>query len=639
MNVLIVCSGADIVRMLTSLIEPEGHQVVACSTAAEAQRLCAQISVGAVIVEGRLSDGDAAGVVRGLQALGRIGAAAPIIVLAERSDADIQRLVESIPSAVLMWKPPSLLDIVDRVRRAGVSAVVPAARLEPVAVRLGAVVVPVRAGFLESAATVEVVDDEDGYEDGADADTGSAGGAAFQVPYSAEPSFYVEPWNRESTRMLARWWARKATGVVRVDGAAEVALRLSRGGLVGKNLESCVERALRANSVALDPCDVDDSGDRAVMARLLWGAAVEAAKAKGEDASSLIPMLTSLSGSASELPVHAVTRRCLARAASGGTVDELVRAEDPSWNGVGSEVAALAWMGLIGLEHRTKLAPLKMSSPVSRADVVGSLKERPFEQAPALQPALHEVTRDSPTYERSLRPYVEYTADSPTGSMPAPRLLASSVESVDDPVTSATAGTVLLRRLNREVGVLRSADAWTVLGIARRSAPEAIQVASQRMQHRYRAMATDPAPEVCTLAAEILARVEAAEAELLAAKAAYVEGPLEGFLRRGLEELGRGDWARADRYFSQARQAAPDHPLVLAHLGWARFHHPARPKDSREEEGTDYIELALQFDIDCAQAWQYRGEIAAARNDVAEAKACFATATKLDPTFTGRRRK
>lgn len=633
MNVLIVCPGAEIVRMLTSLVEPEGHQVVACSTAAEAQRLCAQSSVGAVIVEGRLSDGDAAVVVRGLQALGRIGAAAPIMVLAERSDADIQRLVESIPSAVLMWKPPSLLDIADRVRRAGMPSVVPAARLEPMAVRVGAVVVPVRAGFLESAATVEVVDDEDGYEDGADADTGGSGGAAFQAPYAGEPSFYVEPWNRESTRTLARWWARKATGVVRVDGAAEVALRLSRGGLVGKNLEPRVERALRANSVALDPCDVDDSGDRAVMARLLWRAALDASK--GEDASSLIPMLTSLSGSASELPVHAVTRRCLARAASGGTVDELVRAEDPSWDGVGSEVAALAWMGLVGLEHRTKLAPLKMSSPASRADAVGSLRERPFDQASAL----HEVTRDSPTYERSPRPYVEHTADSPTGSMPTPRVLTSLVESVDDPVTSATAGTVLLRRLNREVGVLRSADAWTVLGIARRSAPEAIQVASQRMQHRYRAMATDPSPEVCTLAAEILARVEAAEAELLAAKAAYVEGPLEGFLRRGLEELGRGDWARSDRYFSQARQAAPDHPLVLAHLGWARFHHPARPKDSREEEGTDYIELALQFDIDCAQAWQYRGEIAAARNDVAEARACFATATKLDPTFTGRRRK
>jgi tetratricopeptide (TPR) repeat protein len=284
------------------------------------------------------------------------------------------------------------------------------------------------------------------------------------------------------------------------------------------------------------------------------------------------------------------------------------------------------------------LEPLKVAPSRALTDTVWSHGpvERPFDQAPAPQPNGYEVTRDGPTHDLPVRPYVEHTTDGPTGAMRAP---TPAAESVDDPITSATAGTVLLRRLNRELGVLRNADAWTVLGIARRSSSDAIQVASQRMQHRYRTMSGDPSPEVSTLASEILARVQAAETELLTAKAAQSEGPLEGFLRRGQEELARGDWARADRYFSQARQAAPDHPLVLAHLGWARFHHPARPKDSREEEGTDYIELALQFDIDCAQAWQYRGEIAALRNDVAEARACFATATKLDPTFTGRRRK
>ncbi len=628
MNVLIVCSGSEIVRMLTSLVEPEGHRVYACTTAAEAQRLSSPAPFGALVVDGRLSDAAADALVGALQAAGRLSAGAPVLVLGDRADADIQRRMQRIPSAVLLWKPPSLLDIVERIRRADAASAGSAARVEPMAVRVGTVVVPVRAGFLESAATVEVVDDEDGYDDDADADTG--GSETFGHPLDAD----AEPWNRENVRMLSRWWARRATGAVRVDGGSGAAFQLSRGGLVGGGLVAAVEGAMRAGSVVLDPCDVVEPGDRGALAQLLWRAATQASRA--EDAWSLIPLMTSLSGSTSELTVHSVTRRCLARSASGATVDELAREEEPYWGGVAGEIAALAWMGLIGLEHRSKLEPLQVAPSRGLADVVWSQRpvERPFDQAPAPQPSVHEVTRDAPTYEPPPRPYVEHTTDGPTGAMHAP-----AVESVDDPITSATAGTVLLRRLNREVGVLRSADAWTVLGIARRSTPDAIQVASQRMQHRYRAMSADPSPEVSTLAAEILARVQAAEAELLAAKAAHTEGPLEGFLRRGQEELARGDWARADRYFSQARQAAPDHPLVLAHLGWARFHHPARPKDSREEEGTDYIELALQFDIDCAQAWQYRGEIAALRNDIAEARACFATATKLDPTFTGRRRK
>ncbi len=626
MNVLIVCSGPEIVRMLTSLVEPEGHRVFACTTAAEAQRLSSPAPFGALVVDGLLPDGGADAVVRGLQSAGRLSAGAPILVLGDRADADIQSRMQRIPSAVLMWKPASLLDIVERIRRADAASAGSAARVEPMAVRVGTVVVPVRAGFLESAATVEVVDDED--DDDADADTGGSETFGHRVDADAEP------WNRENVRMLSRWWARRATGAVRVDGGSGAAFQLSRGGLVGGGRVAAVESAMRASSVVLDPCDVVEPGDRGALAQLLWRAATQASR--GEDAWSLIPLMTSLSGSTSELTVHSVTRRCLARSASGATVDELAREEEPYWGGVAGEIAALAWMGLIGLEHRSKLEPLPVAPSRGLADVVWSQGpvERPFDQAPAPQRSAHEVTRDGPTYELPPRPYVEHTTDGPTGAMHAP-----TVESVDDPITSATAGTVLLRRLNREVGVLRSADAWTVLGIARRSTPDAIQVASQRMQHRYRAMSADPAPDVSTLAAEILARVQAAEAELLAAKAAHTEGPLEGFLRRGQEELARGDWARADRYFSQARQAAPDHPLVLAHLGWARFHHPARPKDSREEEGTDYIELALQFDIDCAQAWQYRGEIAALRNDIAEARACFATATKLDPTFTGRRRK
>jgi tetratricopeptide (TPR) repeat protein len=57
-----------------------------------------------------------------------------------------------------------------------------------------------------------------------------------------------------------------------------------------------------------------------------------------------------------------------------------------------------------------------------------------------------------------------------------------------------------------------------------------------------------------------------------------------------------GDFARADRAFTAARDLAMANPKVLAGLGWSRFHNPQRPKDEREIEGRDYLMLAEQFD-------------------------------------------
>jgi hypothetical protein len=57
-----------------------------------------------------------------------------------------------------------------------------------------------------------------------------------------------------------------------------------------------------------------------------------------------------------------------------------------------------------------------------------------------------------------------------------------------------------------------------------------------------------------------------------------------------------GDFARADRAFTAARDLAMANPKVLAGLGWSRFHNPQRPKEEREIEGRDYLMLAEQFD-------------------------------------------
>lgn len=587
MNVLIVSPGSEIVRMLSVLLAPDGLSVEACTTAAESEGLPPGYRVATLIVDAALPDGDGMDVVDRLRAEGRVKPDAAVILLADKVDALLQRRVDSLGGRLLR-KPASLLDIVDIIR----APRAPASQAPP-----GEAPVDAEPQYYLPGTRAE-------------APTAVAAPPEPRPVVRAEPPRTKRAWSRQSARTLARLWAERASGVFRVDGANAAFVMLAEGGPVGLDSLVALEDALAGASATWDGCEVDDSGDRPTLARLLWRAALESAT--GDTVLGLVPGKSDLLVAAGDLPITAATKRCLGRLGGGLSVQALARREAAPVSDVAVDFAALHWLGF-----------LTLGQPAPAAPVI-----EPLVTSPAAPRAVEvEPVVDPPSVTRRERPQ-----PAPAEARDAP----PANERVDDPATSATAGLMPVARLRREVEILKSADPWTVLGIARRSPLEVAKAASTRMRARYRRVEEDPNPEARQLAAQILARIDAAEAELATGKPA-AEPLFDGLLRSGVGALGTGDYARADRLLSQARQHRPDEPRTLAHLGWARFKNPEHPAESREDDGADLVELALQFDINCAQAWAYRGEMALVRGDPEEARQCFSTAAKIDPSLASSR--
>lgn len=266
-------------------------------------------------------------------------------------------------------------------------------------------------------------------------------------------------------------------------GAARARRPLAADGL------AAVRSALEGREITLERCEVDDEGDRAVMATLLCRAAREAVV--GQSVESLVPTLTDLAGAARELPLTAAARRCL-DLANGESLDRIARRAGLEPRSVGTEFAALRWLGIIHLR-----------------DGLASEVE------------------------------VEVDADS---AIPAP----------DDDTESLSA----------------------------------------------------PTPSASELV-------------------------LDSLVAQGIAAVSRGDWQRANELLERAHRRAPTNAVVTAHLGWARYQDPSRPRDVRENEGADLVESALQLDADCALAWRYCGEMAIARGDLVEATRCLALALRI----------
>lgn len=589
MNVLIVSPGSEIVRMLSVLLAPDGLSVESCTTAAESEGLPPGYRIAVLIVDAVLPDGEGIDVVDRLRAEGRVAQATAVIVLADRLDVSLQRRVDALGGRVLK-KPASLLDIVDIIRAPrGVTgpgeAIDDPAEAEPQYYLPGA-----RA---EAPPPVAVAPEP-------------------RTIVRAEPPRTKRAWSRDGARTVARLWASRASGVLRVEGGNAAFVMIADGGPVGPDSMVPLEDVIGGARSTWDGCEVDDTGDRPSLGRLLWRAALEAAP--GDTVLGLVPGRNDLSTEAGELPITAATRRCLGRLGGGLSVQALARREAAPVSDVAVDFAALHWLGLLTLGPAA-LAAHTPADPVASAPPPGAAKVEAVSDPPSVTRREAVAPRPSPREGR----------DGP-----------SVQERVDDPATSATAALMPLPRLRREVEILKTADPWTVLGIARRTTVEVAKAASTRMRARYRRVEQDSNPEARELAAEILARIDAAEAEIVTGKPP-TEPVFDGLLRSGVVALGTGDFARADRLLSQARQHRPDEPRTLAHLGWARFKNPEHPAESREDDGADLVELALQFDINCAQAWAYRGEMALVRGDPEEARQCFSTATKINPSLANSR--
>lgn len=185
-------------------------------------------------------------------------------------------------------------------------------------------------------------------------------------------------------------------------------------------------------------------------------------------------------------------------------------------------------------------------------------------------------------------------------SGPARRAAAPEPEELP---TRVTRDPLAIRRLRRELQLLKDSDPWVVLGIPRNSPPEIVARSGARMSQRYGELARDGNPLVRELATSLLERIEWAIAEVSAHSSRRPDSPPtteEDAFQHGQRAMSLGDWAQADRWFSFAHERNLDSARFLAHLGWVRFHNPDQPVQERVEEGVDYLLLAEQIDPDYA---------------------------------------
>lgn len=405
-----------------------------------------------------------------------------------------------------------------------------------------------------------------------------------------------------NARALARWWARGANGVLRVehttDGEEQSALvLLAGGGPVGEDGMAGIHLALLGGTLAFDPMDADEPGERNALAALLW------ATARGADAGTLAATLVVMANapeSLVEAPMDPLLARALVGLKEPISIGDLAVQLGVDPLGLGVDVGITTWLGLTTVKEAHTLAERRARPQAAPPPLVlprSSFAPSPpeVEHAPAPAGLKQTLPRETPFPPRD-----------PTRPEPIP-----------------------IHRLRREAELLRHADGWTALGIPRGSPPAMITAAAVRMRQRYQPLQRDPNPDAREYALEILRHVTEAERTLIGGGEDDADPEIADQTAAGGVALERSDFARADRHYSAARRISPNDPIVLAHLAWARFKNPEQKRPAREEEALDLLELSLQFDPESSIAWRYKGEIARARGDMEGARAALQTSVRL----------
>lgn len=415
------------------------------------------------------------------------------------------------------------------------------------------------------------------------------------------------PVSAPNARALARWWARGANGVLRVecvaDGVEQSALvLLAAGGPVGDDGMDGVRLALMCGTLAFDPMEADEPGERAALAALLWATARRASDAAG--VAPTLVVMANVPPALSEAPMDPTIAHALVSLTEPVTLHDLAEQIGIDTQVLCAEISATTWLGLTTLKEAHSLQERRMRTQAPPPLV---LPRSTF--APQPPTALHSDRADD------LKRTLPRDPQAPLAQS-APR----------DP---ARPEPIPIHRLRREAELLRHADGWTALGIPRGSPPALITAAAARMRTRYQPLQRDPNPDAREYAGEILRHVAMAEASLGGGASDDADPGIADQTAAGGVALERGDFARADRHFSAARRIAPNDASVLAHLAWARFKNPEMKRPAREEEANELLALALQFDGDCAIAWRYKGEMARARGDMEGARTALQTSVRL----------
>ena len=209
------------------------------------------------------------------------------------------------------------------------------------------------------------------------------------------------------------------------------------------------------------------------------------------------------------------------------------------------------------------------------------------------------------------------------------------------PSPQALDSTALQKRLQTELRSVEGGNPWAVLALTRGADASVLEHAADRMRARYAALETHADPVIRHLAGRMRIAVDVAHARLVQDLGAAAAAPAPSDrddrweavdpLEAGHVLLREARWEEADAWFETARDRLPGEPQVLAGLGWARYHNPRQPRDTREDDGIALLELASQFDPRFVDAHLRLAQIHAERGDLPRARDRARAATRAAP--------
>lgn len=431
--------------------------------------------------------------------------------------------------------------------------------------------------------------------------------------------------------LLTRLWATRSTGTLRVvggPGGLEGWASFNRGGPGDAESARLVTGALFGGELAFEPGEVDVAGDWDGMADLLW----KAARDPGQRSFALENRFQALSKTQwsallLSLPLATATRRLLANISPSTTLGEAIAKSGVDDEVVSPDLQALTRLKIIAMgapgPAPGAAAPGRPGEPTSPT----TRRVDPTSAPPSAGPSQSRGHSGVATLSvgRSATASVSRPALHPsTATQGASRHGADGVRGMPTSTGSGVTSTAVnarardrinsvLRYLRGEVNNLGSAPPAVLLGVPVDASNELVLEAARRLRERYQGMIQDSSldDEAHKLATQMLERVEEAAKNFGKARSAAAAGAMdeERLLVLAHELINQRQWDQAERVLTRARQLKADHVGVIANLGWARLHNPARPAADRANGALELLELAEQFDPQHAEGQYYLAEL------------------------------
>ena len=399
----------------------------------------------------------------------------------------------------------------------------------------------------------------------------------------------------DTARTLVDVWSRRASGTLRIQapsGAVDVLIR--DGGLVDTQSIYAVEAALAGAPAHFEPGPVEGVGDWTLFGNQIFvGCRMVCEESTALGYMSAVPMSTQSTQMARALTLTGPTRRLMGAIDEESELGELLLRIQAAPSEVSSDLEALVLLGFLTL-RRGEL--IEDSGGSGALDVATTPQD-----VHALQGA-----RESTDLEG------------------LPTIAQSAVASAHD----SESPDKVHERLARELQTIDGAAPPVVLGVPPESGTSLVDEAAARMRDRYARLANDGrlSEETRELAQRIGRLISEAHRHFVFVDSSQEEAPeasghgladmdrVEVLLDEGRKLIGRGEWAAADAILTEAHRHQLDHPGVLANLGWARLHNPARSEADRSDEGRDFLLLGEQFDPTDAEGQYFLAQYLLASN-------------------------